>query len=106
MTLYHCTMLCNFLEFDDSSVYNMVKFHNMVKLKSMNILELGSSVPHSYIPYLETLFYTLLASKLHLIWAKLTHILSIKWGSATVISKLEVKPVSVKCMKTCIGMLF
>ena len=66
MTLYHCTMLCNFLEFDDSSVYNMVKFHNMVKLKSMNILELGSSVPHSYIPYLEPSNYTLLTGASHL----------------------------------------
>ena len=54
-------MIYNFLELvNESSSYNMVKFHNMVKLQSMNILELGSSVPHSYIPELETLIYTLL----------------------------------------------
>ena len=48
------------LSSDESSSYKMVKFHNMVKLKSMNILELGSSVPHSYIPYLERFLLTLL----------------------------------------------
>ena len=82
---FHILQLQNMvkLQSDESSSYNMVKFHNMVKLQCMNILncvpwfhipaqhgeitkheyiELGSTVPHTSIPELETYNYTLLVT--------------------------------------------